>query len=156
MTAAEEAGSTAGQVARMAVNEVGRDLAVAGQLTEHAVAGLGYAVPGLISWLFGQAGHVGKAALHGLTDAIADVGEHAIDTASEWSTEAVKHHRPAKADNSLVQHLADDVNHDLLFGPAMRLMQGLTHAERLRSYAEDVQSLGKTILNWTLRKVLEV
>lgn len=101
MTAAEESGLIAGQVAQMAVNEVGRDLAVAGQLTEHAVAGLGHAVPGLFSWLFGQAGSLGEAALHGLTDAVAEVGERAIDTAREWSTEAVTHQQLAKAGNSL-------------------------------------------------------
>ncbi|QDS77343.1 hypothetical protein FKW77_005234 [Venturia effusa] len=141
-TTAEEVGSMAGDVAQMAINEVGRDLAHVGQLTEAAVGAIENEVPLLFGWLFDQAKGLGEAAFENVVNAVSEcstIGQVGVDRISTWSDEAVK----GNALKSISDWLSDEFNPtrtmNLLLGPAFRLIQGLTQTERLHSFEEDVR-----------------
>ncbi|RDI87840.1 hypothetical protein Vi05172_g1889 [Venturia inaequalis] len=125
-TAAEE---LVGEVAQMALNEAGRDLARAGQLTESAVAGLGKAVPNLFSWLLDQTAGLGDAALDAVKDAIVNAHVHRKPAPREaWSDAGTGIGSGNFFDNT-----------DLLFGPAFRALQGMSEIERVKAYKKDVE-----------------
>ncbi|TID18958.1 gb [Venturia nashicola] len=123
----------AGQIAQLAMNEAARDLATAGQLTESAVASLGKATPNLFSWLLSQTAHLGGAAFGVVKDAVAASHVRKTPSTDGWSD--------AGTGSASSRQLFE--NTDLLFGPAFRVLQGMSEAERLEAYKKDVKKWKK-------------
>lgn len=130
------ASSMAGQVAQMAVNEAGKDLARAGQLTESALWSLGSAVPNMFSWLMDQAVNVGSGRSAVSKDIFKMIEDAAINKhirggdpspSSEWTEAGI----------GLNEKHFDHM--DLIFGPSFRALQGLSETERLQEYQKDVE-----------------